>query len=86
MKEQDLRDKIINAESRYFQEALIEKCVQIAKDYAESQNKELIIAFKNFVSATTKEFSEINGFGQQRKRAVFLIEKYQLFKNRENER
>jgi len=87
MTEQDLRDKISSVERKEISSTkLIDQCVQIAKDYAEAQNKELIIALTNFVSATTKEFAEINGFGQQRKRAVFLIEKYQLFKNRENER
>ncbi len=38
MKEQDLKEKFVNAESRYFEEALIEKCVQIAKDYAKQES------------------------------------------------
>ena len=93
MKEQDLREKLFQSfykelkeDAGFYDEETAKVCVQIAKDYAEAQNKELIIALTDFVSATTKEFAEINGFGQQRKRAVFLIEKYQLFKNRENER
>lgn len=72
MKEQDLRDKFINAESRYFEEALIEKCVQIAKDYAEQE------AIDFYEWRSTTPIKNIDQYTNK--------EAYQLFKNRQNER
>lgn len=80
MKEQDLRDKI-NIEIVNYTTGLdnyshtLDKCVQIAKDYAEKES----IEFAEWLLNSQYLYE----LGMKTKT---LTECYQLFKNRENER
>lgn len=83
MKEQDLRDK--------FEECVIinhvgidtDQCVQIAKDYADAQNKELIDLLKKGIEEIIHLKNEYRDSGHCVK---YLSDCEKLFKNRENER
>lgn len=95
MKEQYLRDKIVNAELRYFEEALIDKCVQIAKDYAEQEAIEFAewlqqnrwFSFQNgYWYYTFENAIAISNEAYNKKYRKTTSELYQLFKNKENER
>lgn len=87
MKEQDLRDKCKLVLTDYdwdFSnlEESINKCIQIAKDYAEKESIEFgQWMHENTVYSGNGEYSVLNV-----KDYKTLTECYQLFKNRENER
>jgi len=95
MKEQELRDKfkrfvngyvgssmLTNTEYPETIEANAEKCVQIAKDYAEQES----IEFGVWLSVNCKEDNSRDGWYYYKDEILTVSELYQLFKNRENER
>ena len=76
MKEKDLSDKFDDCAIVDYVGINTEKCVQIAKDYAEAQKEKEAIEFYEWRSTTP-----IKNIDQYTNK-----EAYQLFKNRENER
>lgn len=103
MKEQDLREKF--SLEKKINESLhvklsdkdLQQCVQIAKDYADAQNKELVDCLKHLYDSCKPKDVTLNKCGNTyyvgslsfpSEVAIHRTKKLldQLFKNRENER